>query len=246
MHRRIRGSGDAWLRTERVGLGSQAFAVGHQQLLPIRCHPDRGRIPANRNETERTGFAGDAHIEDRHNVVVGVRDKESLFIWRKREAVRRRAGRGLGVECGADGFDGFAGVGVEHGDGVAGGIGDEEEFAGARQRHLTGMFLGRPEGDGLLRLQIEHSDCRLGPKTHVQPLTFFIEAAGVRERVVRTRRVKLGFGAFICSRGIEVGRGLDWNRRRRGRIRSDGDIQDFWLGKQLQARDTMAPDIGDV
>ena len=105
---------DAGLRPARVGLGGQSFAVGDQQVLAVGRHAHRRGIPANWNEPQRTALARLLHVEDGHGVIIGVRDKQRLFVRRERQAVRRGPGRGFWIERRPNCLQGFAGVRVEH------------------------------------------------------------------------------------------------------------------------------------
>src|SRR2546430_1385671 len=70
----------ARLRTVVIRLGDKTFSIGDDQTPAIGCYANGSGIPADRNETEGTAFAGCADTKDGHVVVVGVGYEQRLLV----------------------------------------------------------------------------------------------------------------------------------------------------------------------
>ncbi len=233
------------LRARRIGLGHDSLAVGHQQMLAVRGHPHRRGIPTHRNEPERPALARPPHVKDRHDVVVGVRDKQCLLVRRQRQAVGGRTGRSLRIKRRPNGFQGMAGIRVQHGDGIAARVGDEQALAGAREHHLARMLLRRPACDDLPGFHINYRYRRLRPQADVKPLPSFIQPARVGKAVVPPGPIERGLLALGGRFGLEISRACDRRDGERRGIGGQQDVGNRCLGRKLDAGNPICPDIGD-
>ena len=70
----------ARLRAMTIGFGNDPLPVGDQQTFAVGRDANGSGIPADRDETERTAFAGHADIKHGNVVVIGVRDEQDFLI----------------------------------------------------------------------------------------------------------------------------------------------------------------------
>ena len=108
-------------------------------------------------------------------------DVEGLFIGGKSEAVRGRSGRRVRHQFREERLDRTAGLGVEHGDGIAIGIGDKKVFARFAQQELIRMFLRCPASNHCAGFNVDDDHGRLCPERDIEPLSLFVEHTAVWE-----------------------------------------------------------------
>src|SRR2546426_610311 len=70
----------ARLRTVVIRFGDKTLSIGDDQTPAIGCYANGSGIPANRDETEGTTFAGCADIKDGHVVVIGIGHEQRLLV----------------------------------------------------------------------------------------------------------------------------------------------------------------------
>ena len=184
-------------------------------------------------------------IENGDVVIIRIGNEESFFVGSEGETIRGRAGAGVGVETGGESFEGAIGLSVEDGDGVAGGVGDEETGAGLVQQHFARVLLGGEAGDDFVGAEVDDGDGGLCPETDIETLAFLVEAAGVGEGIVGA-----GGGGFVGGGAFGGGEGVEVRRASDGLGEGVGAAEEDVLHRvgagEVHDGDAVAPDVGDV
>ena len=239
----------AGLRIVAVRAGDDALAVCDEQLSALR-HADARGIPARRDEAERAGFSCLLHFKDGDGIDVRVCNEKPLAIGRKRERVRRVAGRRICEEFGDERLHDAAGIEVDDADGISVRVCDEELLPAFGHQHFVRMLLHLPACDLGPRGDIDNGDVLLRPEAHVKAVARFIEHARVRERRILARGVEDLLGAFGDAWVVCFLAGFF--RRFFHRCCEDeiGDVRRahraVFAGIDADAAHALAPDVGDV
>ena len=159
------------VRTMRIGLRDQAFAVGHKDPVGRGRHPHARRVPADGNEAQRAALPAVRDVDHGQVVGVGVGHPQCFAVGRQGQAVGRAAVRGLGVKRRGDDLDLPARPGVDHADRVAVGAGHVEQVLVRRKDHFRRVRGRGPGGLDLFPTRaIDHRHRRFPPEADVQPI----------------------------------------------------------------------------
>ena len=111
---------------------------------------------------------------------------------------------------------GLARLGVDHGDGVAVGVGDKQDLAPVRQQHLVGVLLGGPLAGDLEGVGVDDGHLGLAPEADIELLARLVERQAIGIAVGLERELTLKRSRSRRRTGPPSGR---TRRRRRASCR---------------------------